>query len=90
MPGDVLLARFRRHYQDPSLYESRRYRTRDGVIPFQVFWIYLRRIPANLAFERLSDMRAIGGAIAQAWSKSGVPESVRADQRDAFLLKSGE
>ena len=87
VPGDALLARFRRHYQDPALYESARYRTRDGLIPFGLFWIYLARIPNNLAYERLSEMRAIGGALAMAFAKSGAPtpESIRADQRDAYL-----
>lgn len=82
----MLLARFRRHYQDPSLYESRRYRTRDRTIPFRLFWIYAERIPANLAYERLSDARAIGSALSLAFSKSAqLPDSIQKDQRDAFI-----
>lgn len=83
-----MLARFRRHYQDGSLYESPRYRTRDRVIPFGVFWIHYSQIPANLAYERLSEMRAIGGALAAAFSKdSRTPRSIQEDQRESYVAE---
>jgi len=83
----VLIARFRRHYQDPSLWSSPEYRTPDHVIPFGMFWIYLRAISANLALERLSETRAISNALAQAFSKNGVPDSIRRDQRDGYVAE---
>jgi hypothetical protein len=82
-----LLADFRRHYRDPALYESPRYRTRDGVIPFGAFWIFYRRIPSHLALERVNMMRAVLNAISVAFGKegSGLPESVRRDLKEARL-----
>lgn len=54
-----------------------------------MFWIYLARVPHNLAFQRLSDLRAINAALAMAFRKDGgTPDSVRADMRDAYLQES--
>ena len=81
----MLLARFRRHYQDPGLYRSPAYATRDQVIPFGVFWIYWNAMPGTLAEERLSEARAIGHALALAFGKANapLPKSVVEDQRAA-------
>lgn len=82
-----LLADFRRHYPDPTLYASSRYRTRDGVIPFGAFWLYYRRISAQLALERVNMMRAVLNAVGVAFGKegAGLPQSVRADLKEAGL-----
>lgn len=85
----MLIARFRRHYPDPSLWRSPEYRTRDHVIPFGLFWIYQAAIPSNMALDRLSEMRAILGALGIAFGKKGtsLPESVRQDQKSAYLAE---
>jgi hypothetical protein len=59
------------------------------VTPFGLFWYRYLAIAPNLAFERLSEARAIGHALAQAFSKdtSRLPESVTNDQRAAFLVE---
>jgi hypothetical protein len=54
-----------------------------------VFWIDFNRISNNLAYERLSEMRAVLGAIGIAFGKKGasLPESIRQDQKDAYLAE---
>lgn len=46
-------------------------------------------MPSNLALERLSEMRAVLGAIGVAFGKKGasLPASVRADQKDAYVAE---
>lgn len=61
-------------------------------MPFGVFWILFRAMPANLAFERLSMTRAMLNAIASAFSKegAGLPEGMKLDLRDAALPREQE
>lgn len=83
----MLLSRFRRFYSDPSLWRGAHYRTRDGVIPFRLFWIHYRAMPSIQALERIQQTRAVASAIGMAFGKadSGLPESLRSDLRDAYL-----
>lgn len=84
--GVALLAEFRRHYADPSLYRSPHYKTSDGVIPFGAFWIYTREIAPQLAVDRVNMMRAVSNAISANFAKDArLPESVRADLKEARL-----
>lgn len=84
MPSVAYVAQFKRHY--PGEYWSPRYRTRDHVIPFGVFWVLFREIPVNAALERVSEMRAVLNAIGMAFRKdSALPDSVREDLRTARL-----
>lgn len=85
----ALLAEFRHHYSDPDIYRSTRYRTQDHVIPFRTFWLLYREIGPHRAGERLNLMRAVNNALQRAFGKNTeMPESVRADLKEARLLPS--
>lgn len=86
MPAAILVTRFRRHYP-ADVWRSPTYRTRGHIIPFGLFWIYYRAMESAHAFERIHQVKAISAALSLslAGKDGSLPESLRADLRDAFL-----
>ena len=86
-PAAVLIARF--HAAGfASFYRSTHYPTRDGVIPFRLFWIYLgHALPAEAARERLNLTWGLLQALGYVFRKegTGLTEGTRAELRAAYL-----
>jgi len=80
-----VIARFLRHY-GRDLYQNAQYSTRDGVIPFGLFWILYAAMTHNLALERVNESRAVVHAIAATFGgKDGAAaELTRAELAEAF------
>jgi hypothetical protein len=83
----VLVARVRFYY--PDVWRDAAYRTQSHVMPFPLFWLYATSLGATLAFDRLQHARAVASAVALSFGKKedGMPESVRMDSVDAYLLR---
>lgn len=86
VPASALEARFIRHYGIDA-WRDEGHRTRDGVTPVGLFWYRYLRISSNMAFERVSEARAIGHSLSQAFAKDvkTLPESLQVDLRAAYL-----
>lgn len=83
----MLIARVRHHW--PDVWRDPSYRTRDGIIPFPLFWLYAGALGASLAFERVQLARGVGHAIGMAFAKKddGLSDSLRADLVAAYLAR---
>lgn len=57
-------------------------------MPHALFWAYAAALGHTLAFDRIQHARAVGHAVALAFGSkdNGLPDSVRADMVDAYLL----
>lgn len=70
MPSLLRMCHFARAY--PGWYlDRRRWRTRDGVIPWKTFEIMYQGIWATMALDRLSMAKAIGLAFADTKNAQG-------------------
>lgn len=76
------------HARFPWAWRDESYKTRDHVIPFPVFWLYAGMLGSALAFDRVQHAKAVAQAIALSFGNKdgGLPESVRGDLVDAYLL----
>lgn len=90
MPAAILFARFRRCYPE-AVWRSREYPTRGHVIPFGLFWIYYGAMRSLHALERVQVARGTAHAIALSFAKKegGLPDALRDDLKDAYLLDRG-
>lgn len=71
------------------MWRSPRYRTRDHVIPFGLFWIYYRAMAANHALERINQTKAVATAIGMCFANkdADLTEATQAELREAFLSR---
>ncbi len=77
MPAGLFLVRFEARY--PGLFAAPgRWPTRDGCIPWRIFWLFLRAIPALEAAEQLEAIHTTATAIALTFgSEDGQKEAER-------------
>lgn len=85
-PTRAFFAEYRAHYPTDLWFDPRQYATRDGYVPFRVFWAYYAEISPAHAMERLNVAMGVGHALERAFAKEGEPmnEALRTDLERAY------